>query len=107
MQHIVNIVDFSQVGTGDYLFCKWKDAIQEFNAHFRGSQADKTKGCCWNKLHISSVVRATEFIKCMEGVQLQIHQVMDTKSQEQVNKNRQIIASIAKMFTFWQSRICL
>ena len=51
-------------------------------------------------MHISSVVRATEFTKCMEGVQLQIHQVMDTKSREQVNKNRQIIASIAKTFHF-------
>ena len=81
-------------------FHKWKDAIREFNAHFRGSQADKTKGYCGNKLHISSVVRATEFIKCMESVQLQIHQVMDTKSQELVNKNRQIIASIARTVHF-------
>ena len=36
----------------------------------------------------------------MEGVQLQIHQVMDTKSQEHVNKSRQVIASIAKTVHF-------
>ena len=62
-------------------FCKWKDSIHEFNAHFRAMQVDKTNGCCGNKLHMNAVLRATEFIKHMESDQLPIKQVMSTKSQ--------------------------
>ena len=47
-------------------------------------QVDKTKGCHGNKLHMSAVLRATEFIKHMESDQLPINQVMSTKSQEQI-----------------------
>ena len=39
---------------------------------------------------MSAVVRATEFIKHMECEQLQINQVMDTKSQAQINKKREV-----------------
>ena len=60
-------------------FRKRKDAIREFNAHFRAMQVDKTKGCCGNKLHMSAVLRATEFIKHMESDQLPINQVNEHK----------------------------
>ena len=100
----VNTVAFSQVGKGEYLlkkpFHKWKDAICEFNAHFWANQVDKTKGCIGNKLHMSAVVRATEFIKCIEGDQQQICQVMDMKSQRQIKQNREVVKSIAKTVHF-------
>ena len=53
-------------------FHKWKDATHEFSAHFRAMQVDRTKGCRGNKLHMSTVHRATEFIKHMESDQLPI-----------------------------------
>ena len=81
-------------------FCKWKDAICEFNAHFWVNQVDKTKGCRGNKLHRSAVVRATEFIKHIEGDQQQICQVMDMKSQTQIKQNREVVKSIAKTLHF-------
>ena len=81
-------------------FCKWKDAICEFSAHFRAMQVDKTKGCCVNKLHMSAVLRATESIKCMESDQLPINQVMSTKSQEQIKSNRQVVKSVAQTVHF-------
>ena len=81
-------------------FHKWKDAICEFNAHFRAMQVDKTKGCCGNKLHMSAVLRATEFIKHMESDQLPINQVMSTKSQEQIKSNRQVVKSVAQTVHF-------
>ena len=60
-------------------FCKWKDAIREFNAHFRDVKKDKTKGCHGNKMHLAAAVRATEFLKCI-GERLNINQVLDIKS---------------------------
>ena len=51
-------------------YCKWKDAINEFNAHFHDSQKDKTKGCHDNKLHLTAVIRAIEFIRHIEGERL-------------------------------------
>ena len=81
-------------------FRKWKDAIREFNAHFRAMQVDKTKGCHGNKLHMSAVLRATEFIKHMESDQLPINQVMSTKSQEQIKSNRQVVKSVAQTVHF-------
>ena len=60
-------------------FCKWKDAIWEFNAHFRDLQKEETKGCCGNKMHIAAAVRATEFLKYIDGERLNIDQVLDIK----------------------------
>ena len=62
-------------------------------------QVDKTKGCHGNKLHMSAVLRATEFIKHMEPDQLPINQVMSTKSQEQIKSNRQV-KSVAQTVHF-------
>ena len=48
MQLIANTVDISQEVRGllvEKPFHKWKDAIYEFQVHFRGVQKDKTKGC--------------------------------------------------------------
>ena len=81
-------------------FCKWKDAICEFSAYFRAMQIDKTKGVCENKLHMSAVLRATEFIKCMESDLLPINQVVSTKSQEQIKSNRQVVKSVAQTVHF-------
>ena len=84
-------------------FHKWKDAIQEFNAHFRDLQKDKTKGCHGNKIHIAVAVRAIEFLKCIDGERLNIDQVLDIKSQAQILENRDIVKSIAKTIYFLQS----
>ena len=81
-------------------FCKWKDAICEFHASFWAKQVDKTNGCRGNKLHMSAVVRATEFIKCIEGDQQQICQIMTMKSQTQIKQNREVVKSIAKTVHF-------
>ena len=81
-------------------FHKWKDAIWEFNAHFRDLQKDKTKGCHGNKMHIAAAVWATEFLKHIDGERLNIDQVLDIKSQAQILKNRDIVKSIAKTIYF-------
>ena len=65
-------------------FCKWKDAIREFNAHFQATQKDKTRGCHGHKLHTGAMVRATEFIRQTEGKTQAIKQVLDAKSHLQV-----------------------
>ena len=100
----VNTVGFSQVGKGEFLlknhFVNGKMQFCELNAHFQANQVDKTKGCRGNKLHMSAVVIATEFIKCIEGDQQQICQVMDMKSQTQVKQNREVVKSIAKTLHF-------
>ena len=75
---------------------KWKDATSYFNAHFCNSLSDKTKGYHCNILHFSATTRATEFVKCMEGENLAIIQVMDETSQKQVMKNKVAIKSIAQ-----------
>ena len=75
-------------------FHKWKDAICEFNAHFRDVKKDKTKGCCGNKMHSAAAVRATEFLKHIEGERLNINQVLDIKSQAQILKNREVLPSV-------------
>ena len=75
-------------------FQKWKDAISYFNAHFHNIFTYKTKGYCGNKLHLSAITRATEFVKCMESENLPITQVMDETSQKQVMKNKAAIKSI-------------
>lgn len=77
-------------------FQKWKCAIRDFNAHFRGTQADKTRGARGNKLHLTAIVRATEFIKQVEGERLAIVNLMDDKSKAQTKKNREVIMSIGK-----------
>lgn len=81
-------------------FQKWKDAIREFNAHFRNVLSDKSKGYRGNKLHLSAVTRATEFVKRMEGTNLPITQVMDESSQKQVMKNKAVVKSIAQTVHF-------
>ena len=81
-------------------FCKWKDAIREFNAHFWATQKDKTRGCHGHKLHTSAMVRATEFIRQIEGKTQAINQVLDAKSHLQVLKNREVVKSIAKTVHF-------
>ena len=82
------------------LFCKWKDGICEFNVYSWVNEVDKTKGCRGNQFHISAVVRATEFIKHIEGDHQQICQVMDMKSQTQDKQNREVVKSIAKTVHF-------
>ena len=52
----------------------------KFNAHFHNIISDKTKGCHGNKLHLSAVTKATEFVKQIEGKNLPITQVMDETS---------------------------
>ena len=74
-------------------FRKWKDAIHDFNAHFCNSLSDTTKVYCSNKLHLSAITRATEFVKHMKGENLPIIQVMDETSQKQVMKNKAAIKS--------------
>ena len=81
-------------------FQKLKDAISYFNAHFYNILRDKTKGYYGNKLHLSAITRATEFVKCMEGENLPIIQVMDETSQKQVMKNKAAIKSIAQTVNF-------
>ena len=72
-------------------FHKWKDAIREFNAHFRDVKKDKTKGCHGNKMHSAAAVRDTEFLKHIEGERLNIKQVLDIKSQDQILKNGEVV----------------
>ena len=81
-------------------FHKCKDAVHEFNAHFRDVKKDKTKGCCGNNMHSAVAVRATEFLKCIEGEWLNINQVLGIKSQAQILKNREVVKSIAQTVHF-------
>ena len=50
------------------------------------------------------MVRATEFIRQIEGKTQAINQVLDAKSHLQVLKNREVVKSIAKTVTFQQSK---
>ena len=81
-------------------FQMWKDVIREFNAHFHNIISDKTKGCHGNKLHLSSVTRATEFVRQTEEKNLPITQVMDETSQKQVMKNKVASKSNAQTVYF-------
>ena len=82
-------------------FQRWKDAISEFNAHFHNIISDETKGSHGNKLYLSAVTRATEFVRQIEGKNLPITQVMDETSQRQVMKNKASVESIAQMVYFF------
>ena len=57
------------------------------------------KGCHGNKMHMTAVVRATEFIKCMQRDKLPISQVLDEKSQAQVKKSQEVAKS-KPIYTF-------
>ena len=81
-------------------FRKWKDAIREFQAHFRANQKDTTKGYRGYKLHMSATTCATEFIKHMEGNHLCVDQALDVQSQSQISKNREVVKSIGKSIHF-------
>ena len=58
-------------------FLKLKDAICDSNAHLCNILSDKTKEYHSNKLHLSAITRATEFVKPVEGENLPIIQVLD------------------------------
>ena len=63
------------------LFQMWKDTISFFfKVYFHNILSDKTKGYHDNKLHLSSIKRAMEFVKHMEGENLPMIQVMDETS---------------------------
>ena len=98
----VNTVGFSQVGKEEYLlknhFVNGKMQFVNLMPIFR--QIKLIKGCRGNKLHMSAVVRAAEFIKPIEGDQQQICQVRDMKSQTQSKQNREVVKSIAKTVNF-------
>ena len=81
-------------------FQKWKDAISYFNAHFCNILSDRTKEYHGKKLHLSVITRATEFVKCMEGENLPIIQIMDETSQKQVMRNKAAIKSKAQTVYF-------
>ena len=85
-------------------FQKWKDTISYCNDHFCNILSDKTKGYHGNKLHLRSIIRATELVKHMEGENLTIIQVMDEASHKQVMKNKAAIMSVA-LFTSWQNKV--
>ena len=69
-------------------FQKWKDAICDFSADFHNILSHKTKGYCGNKLHLSVITRVTEFVKCMEGENLPIIQVMDETSRKKIKETK-------------------
>ena len=75
-------------------FRKWKHAKDEVKAHFQNIV--HSKGCRGYQRHVAALARATEFIKQVEGQTQPVHQVLDQLSQEQVLKNRHVVASIAK-----------
>ena len=51
-------------------------------------------------MYSAAAVRATEFLKCIEGERLNINQVLDIKSQAQILKNREVVKSIAQTVHF-------
>ena len=85
-------------------FQKSKDTICDFNAHFHNILNDNTKGYHGNNLHLITITRATEFVKCMKGKNLCIIHIMDETSQKQVMMNKAAIKSIAQ--TSWQNKVC-
>jgi hypothetical protein len=77
-------------------FRKWKDALREFNAHFRNVLSDKTKGCKGNKLHLSAVTRAAAFIRVFQGQSVAVDQALSDHSKTQVLNNRKVLKSIGQ-----------
>ena len=57
-------------------------------------------------MHLTAAIRATEFIKCIEGERLNIYQALDDKSQAQILKN-EVLKSVAKTVYFGQQNLPL
>ena len=57
------------------------------------------------KMHLTALVGATEFIKCIKGDRLNINQGLDDKSQALILKNREALKSVAKAVHFWTSKL--
>ncbi|XP_069104128.1 52 kDa repressor of the inhibitor of the protein kinase-like [Argopecten irradians] len=89
-------------------FRNWKKAVERFDEHFHkirhnsgdNSASSHKKTGTGHELHMDSVVKSTNFLKCKEDKQVPIHHQIDAALEARKERNMKVLETIVETVLF-------